>query len=344
MNAFMHAGRLANDNQLQDALDALGIPARAIVAPTPWDVGPVAAYLFPSDPVTFLDAGVNLPDGITALRNGLAEFALEPADVQRVIVTHAHFDHFGGAIWLQEQSSCRVLMHPDDIAISDPSTWTDGNRELFGPLGFTTEEIGRYYSVDPPFVMRSLVFSPLRDEETFATGDIRLRVEHHPGHTPGHVWVVEESSGAIFVGDYLIADHPTNAGMEIDRSQPTGRAPLLEQYIAGLRELAERPAPMLFPGHGPPIANKAEVIERRLAKSERRTRNVLRALVEYPDVTALELGKRMYGARPLHSWEVMADITGRLDLLVAEGAAFSRLGEDGAWYFRANAQEGSSRD
>lgn len=344
MNAVMHACRLATDNRLQDSLDTLGIPARAIVVPTPWDVGPVAAYLFPSDPVTLIDAGVNLPDGISALRSGLAEFALEPADVQRVIVTHAHFDHFGGAIWLQEQSSCRVLMHPSDIAISDPSTWSDGNRELFGPLGFTDDEIARYYSVDPPFAMRAPVFTALRDGETFVAGNVRLRIEHHPGHTPGHIWIVEESSGAIFVGDYLIADHPTNAGMEIDRSQPMGRAPLLQQYMVGLRELAGRPSPMLLPGHGPPIENKAEVIERRLAKSERRTRNVVQALVEHPDVTALDLGRRMYGTRPLHSWEVMADITGRLDLLVAEGAASSRLGEDGAWYFRANAQEGSSHD
>jgi glyoxylase-like metal-dependent hydrolase (beta-lactamase superfamily II) len=178
-------------------------------------------------------------------------------------------------------------------------------------------------------------FTPMEDGAVFPAGGTTLRIEHHPGHTPGHVWVVEES-GAIFVGDYVIADHPTNAGLEIDRSQPNGRAPLLEQYNDGLRELARREAPVLFPAHGPPINDHPALIERRLAKTDRRTRGVLRALEDSPGVTALELGRRMYRSRAETSWEVLSDLVGRLDLLVAEGHATSRMGEDGAWHFQAN--------
>ena len=55
---------------LQAELDRLGIPARAVVIQTPWEVGPVAAFLFPGDPVTLIDSGVDTDDGKEALTRG----------------------------------------------------------------------------------------------------------------------------------------------------------------------------------------------------------------------------------------------------------------------------------
>ena len=322
---------------LQDELDRLEIAARPIVVPTAWDVGPVTAYLFPSDPVTLIDAGVNTPAARDAFRDAFAAEGLEPNEVRQVIVTHAHLDHFGGAVWLQAESSCRVWLHPDDIDIADPSSWRRTNDLVFPPLGFTAQQVEEFWSDEGPHDMRAPVFSAMADGAVFETGTTRLRIEHHAGHSPGHVWVVDETSGAIFVGDYVIADHPTNAGMEVDTSQPMGRAPLLQWYNAGLRELRDRSVPALFPAHGPPITGHAALIDRRLAKSERRTRHVLEGVVRNPNSTALEIGRALYGSRPERSWEVVADLVGRLDLLVAEGRISARMGEDGAWHFTANA-------
>ncbi len=321
---------------LSRELDRLEIDARPVVVPTSWDVGPVAAYLFPTDPVTLIDAGVNSPAARAAFGDALTAEGLVPNDIRRIIVTHAHLDHFGGAVWLQAESSCQVSLHPADIAIADPSTWEQSNHELFGPLGFSADDIASVFGDESSsFDMRMPVFSQLDDGAVFTTGDTRLRVELHPGHSPGHVWVVDEETGAIFVGDYLIADHPTNAGMEIDHTQPLGRAPLLQQYNAGLRALRERPAPVLFPAHGPPITGHAPLIDRRLSKSNRRTRHVLDGVRKHPNSTALEIGRALYGSRPQRSWEVVADLVGRLDLLVVEGQVSARMGEDGAWRFNA---------
>jgi glyoxylase-like metal-dependent hydrolase (beta-lactamase superfamily II) len=327
---------------LGDALERLDIAARPVVIPTPWDIGPVTAYLFPTDPVTLIDAGINTAEARQALRDAFVAEGLEPNDVRRIIVTHAHLDHFGGAVWLQAESNCIVHLHPDDIAIADPSSWRRTNEVLFPPLGFTEEQVAGFWSDEGPHDMRAPAFTAMTDGTVFQTGETRLRVEHHAGHSPGHVWVVDEASGAIFVGDYIIGDHPTNAGMEIDETQPMGRAPLLAQYNAGLRALRDRPAPVLFPAHGPPISDHAALIERRLAKSDRRTRHVLEGVVKHPNSTALEIGRALYGTRPERSWEVVADLVGRLDLLVAEGRVSSRMGEDGAWHFTATTDSGES--
>jgi glyoxylase-like metal-dependent hydrolase (beta-lactamase superfamily II) len=307
---------------------------------TPWEIGPVTAYLFPTDPVTLVDGGVNTPAAWEAIVVALDAEGLTPGDVRRIIVTHVHTDHFGGAALLQEASDCLVYLHPADIEVNDPESWPQTNREIFLPLGFTEEMIGRFWGGSdeddgPAFEWKVPHFTPVEDGAIFETGDARLRVEHHAGHSPGHVWVVDDTTGAIFTGDYILADHPTNAGLEVDRSHRTGRAQLLAVYNAGLRELMARDAPALSPGHGPPITDHRGLIGRRLEKTHRRTRHVHDALGDRPQ-SALEVGRALYGTRAEHSWEMMSDLVGRLDLLVTEGRATSRLGEDGIWYFTAD--------
>jgi glyoxylase-like metal-dependent hydrolase (beta-lactamase superfamily II) len=209
-------------------------------------------------------------------------------------------------------------------------------RQIFPAVGFTSDEVEGFFTGESR-EWRFPEFTAFTDDDVFESGECRLRIEHHPGHTPGHVWVVEEGSGAIFVGDYLLAHHPTNPGLVRSAEHASGRAPLLQQYNAGLSELGERDAPALFPGHGRAIVDYRDLVARRLRKSKRRTESVLQALrsLDAP-TTPVALGRGVYRELIDRNWEVVADLVGRLDLLVAEGRADARLGEDGAWYFEAN--------
>lgn len=331
----MHACAVDLREQLADAIRHCNVFATPIVVDTAWDVGAVAAYLFPARPVTLIDATVDTPDARRTITQALAEHSLAPSDVERIIVTHAHSDHYGGAVWLQQESECTVYAHAADVElVSNTIDWRETERELFPPLGFTKAEVERFFG-DWSGVFARPEFTPCNDGDVFEVGDARLRIEHHAGHSLGHVWVVEETTGVTFVGDYVIADHPTNAGLERDPAHPTGRAQLLEAYYAGLRELARRDAPLVLAGHGPPMTDHRDVIARRLAKSERRTRSVLEGLREHGPITPVALGRLLYRDRMDTNWEVVSDLVGRLDLLVAEGRATSRMGEDGVWYFNA---------
>lgn len=321
------------ESLLRAALDRMDISAVPIVTPTRWDVGPVAAFLFAGDPVTMIDGSLDTPDARAATEKALADHGLRAENVRRIIVTHCHSDHYRGAAWVQEASGCEVLMHGDDIALTNDPEWKRSMRELFVPLGFSEEKM-REWEQEDDFDRATPSFTSVADGACFGVAGRSLRVEHRPGHTPGHVWVTDEASGAIFVGDYLIDGHPTNAGLELDRSHPTGRAPLLAQYNDGLRVLAAREAPVLLPAHGPPITHHRSLIERRLAKTDRRTRRVLAAVRDCQPATALAVAEHMYGRqRAIDSWGVIADVVGRLDLLVAERRASTTMGEDGAWLF-----------
>src|SRR5712692_305654 len=120
--------------RIAEALTALGIEATPVLVPTGWSVGPVTAYMFAHDSVTMIDSGT--ASGRTFLLDALRSAGRAPSDVARVIVTHAHGDHLGGASWLQDESGCDVFMHRGDIdSIADPN-WRENVHALLGPLGF----------------------------------------------------------------------------------------------------------------------------------------------------------------------------------------------------------------
>lgn len=332
---------------LRGPLESLGLPVVPVAVPTGWHVGPVAAFLIPGAPVTLIDAGVDGPAARGAFEAAFAQARLTVSDLERIVVTHGHTDHYGSARWLQESSRCEVLLHSDDAARLEHADggdaddgWLEATRRLFGPLGVSEDALRRFFGRGGrrPATPR---FTTFTEDLTIPSGGGPLRIEHHPGHTPGHVWVVHEQTGVIFGGDFLLADSPTNAGMDLDASQPLGRRLMLRMYDDGLREMARRDAPVVLPAHGPPVTDHAALIARRLDKSARRTERVLQALRRRGASTALELVLTMVGERLAREpFGFISDVTGRLDVLVAQGRVSARARDDGVWLFRATDPDG----
>ena len=92
--------------------------------------------------------------------NGIRELGFDPDDIRYVIVSHAHYDHIGGARRLQEEFGSVVMM-----------TEADWNM---------TTEPAVYQEYPTP--IRHLSVS---DGSTLNLGRTRLRFMQTPGHTPG---------------------------------------------------------------------------------------------------------------------------------------------------------------
>ena len=84
--------------------------------PTPYAVGPVNAYLIDAEPLTLVDAGINTPQAQNALLLGLASFGFFPQSIERILITHAHPDHYGLVHVLQELSGATVYFPEREIA------------------------------------------------------------------------------------------------------------------------------------------------------------------------------------------------------------------------------------
>ena len=93
------------DEGLQIAA-AAGVHQLAI--PTPFQVGRVNAYLIEDSPLTLVDSGPNSAKALDELEQSLAGLGHRIEDIELLIVTHQHLDHFGLAAILARRSGAEV--------------------------------------------------------------------------------------------------------------------------------------------------------------------------------------------------------------------------------------------
>jgi hydroxyacylglutathione hydrolase len=154
---------------------------------------------------------------------------LGPRGVAAVVLTHGHFDHIGAVKALLVQSGAPLLVHAEDAESITTATGSGG-----AAWGF---------DVSSPPADRLL-----HDGDVVDAGDLRLRVLHTPGHTPGGICLFGDGSEnqppQLFSGDTLFAgsvgrtDFPGGDGRALSRSVASMLAPLA-------------PGTVVHPGHGP---------------------------------------------------------------------------------------------
>ena len=57
--------------------------------------GPVNVYLFKGDKITLIDTGMKQTANL--LRKALEEHGIRFSDIDNIVVTHGHVDHYGAA-------------------------------------------------------------------------------------------------------------------------------------------------------------------------------------------------------------------------------------------------------
>jgi hydroxyacylglutathione hydrolase len=100
-------------------------------------------------------------------------------------LTHAHFDHIGGAGAIMKSVSPQppVALHPADL----PLYSAGGGAALFGM---------RIDSTPKPSLS-------LHHGQTLNLGNYTFEVRHTPGHTPGHVVFYCQEEKLVFCGDVI---------------------------------------------------------------------------------------------------------------------------------------------
>ncbi|MCH7909174.1 MAG: MBL fold metallo-hydrolase [Candidatus Hydrogenedentes bacterium] len=177
--------------------------------------------------------------------------------VKSVVLTHSHIDHVAGAAFVRDTYSIPIWAHEATAQQCD------------FPIDRTLEH----------------------DEVLTLSGDPgwRLRAIHTPGHDPGHLCFLEETTHALICGDMM-----ANPGTIVVSQQYRGD---MTDFIESLERLQRLPSTLILPGHGLPMENPQEKIAEHLEHRLWRERKIQDALAQEPG-NFLELLATAYDDAP----------------------------------------------
>ena len=185
------------------------------------NLGFVSAYILARNgEAAVVDTGV--PESHGAIADALEAAGLGWANVGHVILTHQHQDHAGSAANVLEAA-------PDAIGYAG--------------------------AADIPAIAAPRALTAVTDGDAV----FGLRIVATPGHTNGHVAVLDEAGGILVAGDSL----GTAAGKPIPPN--AGFTENMDTALASIAKLGTLTFETLLVGHGEPIESGASVQVKALA-------------------------------------------------------------------------------
>ena len=120
-----------------------------------------------SDGLVLIDSMNSSEDAEQIIFPAMKELGMDPQDIRAVLVTHGHFDHYGGAKTIQDATGCEVFMSEIDAEFMKICPIVPDN-----PPGFpnVTKFVG--------------------EGDVYTCGDTEFLFSFTPGHTPGGISLI----------------------------------------------------------------------------------------------------------------------------------------------------------
>jgi glyoxylase-like metal-dependent hydrolase (beta-lactamase superfamily II) len=251
--------------------------------------------------VGLVDAGWNTDDAWQALNDGLAQAGGSMTDVEAVVVTHIHPDHYGLAGRVREASGAWVGLHPLDASLLqsryvDTGPLVERMRTLLAMSGVPEDKQPDLALAS--MEMRSLVSMAqpdvlLEDGEhvTFAGWD--LRAIWTPGHSPGHICLFSDRHRLLLSGDHVLPRITPNISFHSQQfANPLG------DFLDALEKVRALHPDEVLPAHEYRFADldgRIDDIERHHAE---RLDDIVELLRQRPGISVWELTLSLKWSRP----------------------------------------------
>lgn len=311
-----------------------------IVVPTPFAVGPVNVYVSLSEPITLIDTGPIHADSRAALHAGLSALGVALSDIRRIIITHAHADHYGLAGELESESGAAVWAHPHSRLMPENYDAIRAQRNAFyvqimtesGVPPQERQRVADSRRVGERYAESVKVAGLLGEGDEIELADRVWRVYHMPGHAGGLITLFEPESRVFLSNDHLLRDISSNPIVEPD---PDGgpRPHRLVQYLHHLRRAVELNPTVAWTGHGEPVYDVAKLVRQREQFHTRRAEKIL-GLIGTGERSAFEIAEPLFGRlNGVDSFLALSETIGHLDWLQEEGR-IRAVERDGVIYWR----------
>jgi glyoxylase-like metal-dependent hydrolase (beta-lactamase superfamily II) len=323
---------------------AAGIHRLAI--PTPFMVGRVNAYLIEDSPLTLIDSGPNSAKALDELEQALAARGHAIEDIELLVISHQHMDHFGLASILARRSGAEVAaleaLAPFLANYGRQTDLEDSFAErLMLRHGIPPEIVTALRAVSSGFRAWGSaveVTRTLADGGELALGARTLRVLHRPGHSPSDTVFFDEERGILIAADHLIAHissnpllaRPLDAGEDYTGPRPQA----LLTYMDSLEKTRAMELSLVLPGHGRPITDHASLIDERFRMHGRRAEKINGLIAAQPH-SAHEIAQALWGnVAVTQAYLTLSEVLGHVDLLLRDGLVVEHE-RDGVVRFQA---------
>lgn len=319
------------DRQEDGRMEELTADIVRIPLPLPLtDLRVINAYaIHGTDGVTLVDPGWADERSEVALIAALDQLGYQPGDVRRILVTHAHWDHYSRAIdWQRRYGATVYLGHEERHSIAafetDEPVYSAQAHLLRRAGAPTLASTIADYEYEP--YERNMPVGPadiwLSDGDEIDCGGVSITALATPGHTRGHMVFEVTDDAMVFSGDHILPRITPSIALErVPEPLP------LQSYLASLELFAARPDLRMLPAHGPVTASLRARVDELFLHHLYRLDTVL-GHVEAGCRTAYEVARRMTWTRhnrtidelgALHGTAAILEVAAHLELLAIRG-------------------------
>lgn len=315
----------------------------ALQVPIPYPMQTVTVLLDAPQggPVTMVDTALDTPDAQQAIEDGLAELGLHWADVERVIITHHHPDHYGLAGVVEERSGAAVQMLDVEIGRGERywhmwEEWLPGHVKHLRDHGLpqaSLDEVAGEGRRGRARVHPAARVQPLREGQSVPLAGREWEVLWLPGHADGHLGLWNEADSLLIAGDAILPRISPNVGLyAYTRPDPLG------DYLQTLGKLEALNPAQAVVGHYGPVMGGVQARARELRAHHHERLDFIKSQATQQPRTAYDLSLAMFnrelstGSRRFALAETLAHaehlrLLGQLGRTWHEGA--------GAWVYHA---------
>lgn len=218
--------------------------------PIPGALKHVNVWLVPGTRGWFLvDTGMKTPEVEAAWAELDQRLSLR-GQLERIVVTHHHPDHYGMARWLSDRYDTGVTMTPRAAAAAAAGLAEGIQGRAPASDGFA-ERLGIKLDQDMRAILRGGIYRRIVSGDARATplpdriGD--WHVDVHEGHAPGHACLRHQQARILVSGDQLLPAISSNISLypSNEAGDPLG------DYLSSLDRLATLPdEALILPAHG----------------------------------------------------------------------------------------------
>ncbi|MCO4253331.1 MBL fold metallo-hydrolase [Pseudarthrobacter raffinosi] len=315
-----HAQKEAWQDKVLPPVEHLGADVWSI--PVPFPDNPMRytlSYLLLGDiDAILIDPGWDSDVGMDHLAAGLRQVDLGPSDLTGIVATHHHSDHLGMAARLRKASGAWVALGENEVrrlsASGDPDLFLRSDRKELTLWGVPADRLAEV-AMDKPALthLQNLAYPDLRlsDGSLVPAQGLNLRVVATPGHSPGHICLVDEPHSLIFSGDHVLPRISPHISLELP-----GPVNPLADYYESLKVIGFEDAMEVCPAHEYRFIGMQRRVAQLIEHNRERSAEVLRVLENHQPGTVWDTARHLTWSRGWKSLQAFS-----LRLAVSETAS-----------------------